>query len=139
MYITYFNGENLRRATLEMKVDHIQITVPKNEESAARAFYREVLGLSELENPPILQQNGGFWLHSGNVDIHVGLEDGVNRRATKAHLALCVEDLEIIRQKLISVGIECKTGSPLPGMDRFECRDPFGNRLEFLVRIGPMK
>jgi len=33
---------------------------------------------------------------------------------------------------LQQAGLETEDGVPIPGMRRFECRDPFGNRLEFL-------
>jgi hypothetical protein len=38
------------------------------------------------------------------------------------------------RERLVAAGFAALDGIPLPGYDRFECRDPFGNRLEF---IGP--
>jgi catechol 2,3-dioxygenase-like lactoylglutathione lyase family enzyme len=120
-----------------MKLDHVQITVPKDQETAARTFYCEILGLSELPKPEILRKNGGFWLGAGGAEVHVGLEDGVNRRATKSHLAFRVTDLDSIKNRLQHAGIEVQTPTILPGIDRFECRDPFGNRLEFLVRKPP--
>jgi len=38
------------------------------------------------------------------------------------------------RERLAAAGFAPFEGIPLPGYDRFECRDPFGDRLEF---IGP--
>lgn len=36
-----------------------------------------------------------------------------------------------MRSRLEKEGIACKDGIPIPGMNRFEIRDPFGNRVEF--------
>jgi hypothetical protein len=38
------------------------------------------------------------------------------------------------KAKLIALGIEVVEGIPIPGYDRFEFRDPFGNRVEFMER-----
>ena len=60
------------------------------------------------------------------------MEDGVNRYATKAHIAYEVSDLEEWKRKLAALGIEVIEGIPLLDHDRFEFRDPFGNRVEFI-------
>ena len=36
------------------------------------------------------------------------------------------------RDKLAAIGVEALESVPIPGFDRFECRDPFGNRMEFI-------
>ncbi|MEW5989490.1 MAG: VOC family protein, partial [Chloroflexota bacterium] len=87
------------------------------------------------EKPDSLQARGGFWLQVGDQQLHVGTEDGVDRRATKAHLAYEVNDLAFWRGRLQTEGIAIGDSIPIPGHDRFECRDPFGNRLEFIQRI----
>src|SRR5262249_32179239 len=43
-------------------IDHVQITVPAGAVAAARAFYRGLLGLREVEKSPTLRGRGGFWL-----------------------------------------------------------------------------
>jgi hypothetical protein len=47
-----------------------------------------------------------------------------------------VNDLRGCREKLQAAGIEPKDGIPIPGYDRFEFRDPFGNRVEFLEQTS---
>ncbi|HEV8068617.1 MAG TPA: VOC family protein [Planctomycetaceae bacterium] len=115
-------------------IDHVQITVPSGQETAARAFYCGVLGLPEIEKPAALKPRGGFWLKVGDRELHVGTEDGVNRRATKAHVAFAVEDLASWRTRLEEQGIALEGGVPIPGCERFEFRDPFGNRVELIER-----
>lgn len=120
---------------LILKVQHAQITVPTGAEIEARKFYCEFLGLREIPKPESLAGRGGFWLEVGAFQIHVGTEDGFDRRRTKAHIAYEVEDLEAWRERLEANGVEILEGVPIPHYSRFEFRDPFGNRVEFLQKI----
>ena len=117
--------------TLEA-LHHVQISIHKGSEDEARAFYKDILGLREIPKPDPLAGRGGFWLELGGTQIHFGTEDGVDRAKTKGHAAYLVKDLEKWRQKLTDAGCEVMNGIPIPGYDRFEFRDPFGNRVEFL-------
>ena len=120
---------------LILRVQHAQITIPVGAEDAARKFYCDVLGLREIPKPEALQTRGGFWLEVGNFQIHIGTEDGFDRTKTKAHIAYEVENLAAWREKLLKNKVEILEGIPIPGYHRFEFRDPFGNRVEFLERI----
>jgi catechol 2,3-dioxygenase-like lactoylglutathione lyase family enzyme len=119
-----------------VRLHHAQITIPKGAEDDCRRFYCGLLGLDEVLKPAALRGRGGFWLQIGETQVHVGTEDGVDRPATKAHLAYEVSDLLAWRTKLEHEGIEILGGIPIPGYERFEFRDPFGNRVEFLQRIS---
>lgn len=118
-----------------LSLHHAQITLPSGAEDAGRRFYCGVLGLPEVPKPETLAGRGGFWVRVGDRDVHVGTEDGVDRAATKAHLAYEVDDLAAWRERLQAEGIAALDGVPIPGFDRFECRDPWGNRLELIQRI----
>ena len=98
-----------------LRLHHAQITAPVGAEAAARQFYCGVLGLPEVPKPESLAGHGGFWLAVGDQQVHVGMEGGVDRAATKAHLAYEVLD-----------------SVPIPGFARFEFRDPFGSRVELI-------
>ncbi len=115
---------------------HAQITIPRKAEAQARQFYCELLGLPEIEKPASLQGRGGFWLQVGTQQVHVGVEDGVERSATKAHLAYQVDDIEAWQKKLQENGIEIGDSIPFAGFKRFEIRDPFGNRVEFIQAVS---
>ncbi|MBX3013051.1 MAG: VOC family protein [Caldilineaceae bacterium] len=117
-------------------IHHVQITVPRHAEKTARAFYCDLLGLPELEKPAALAARGGFWVQVGPLQLHIGTEEGVDRAATKAHVAYLVTDLALWRTRLATHGITILESIPIPGYDRFECRDPFDNRLEFIQAIG---
>ena len=117
-----------------LAIHHVQITIPKGAEDAARDFYCGVLGLREIPKPDELAGRGGFWLEAGDRQIHIGTEDDVERAKSKAHIAYEVEDLEEWRRKLSDSGVAIKDGIQIPDLQRFEFRDPFGNRIEFLER-----
>lgn len=118
-----------------VRLHHAQITIPRGAETQARAFYCDLLGLKEVPKPATLAARGGFWLQLGDLQIHVGTEDGIDRTETKAHLAYQVQDLPRWRQKLEAAGIEIGDSAPIPGHHRFEFRDPFGNRVELIEPV----
>ena len=118
-----------------LKIHHAQITIPKGTEKEARKFYCEFLGLKEVPKPESLQTRGGFWLEIGGFQLHIGTEEGFDRTKTKAHFAYLVEDLESWRKRLENYGINIIEGIAIPEYNRFEFRDPFGNRVEFLAVI----
>lgn len=118
------------------RINHVQITVPKGAEDQARAFYCGVLGLREIAKPESLAGRGGFWLAIGDQQIHVGTEDGFDRLTTKAHVAYEVENVAAWRQRLEANGAQIGDSVPIPGYERFETRDPFGNRIEFIQPTG---
>ncbi|SHM74334.1 VOC family protein [Gracilibacillus kekensis] len=114
---------------------HAQITIPKGAEEEGKQFYCNVLGLEEVEKPESLKGRGGFWLKVGDRDVHVGTEDGFDRRTTKAHLAYLVDNISYWKSVLEQMGIQTIEGAPIPGFDRFEFRDPFGNRVEMIQKL----
>lgn len=122
-------------AMLIKGLHHAQITIPREAEEQARRFYCGLLGLPEIEKPDALKGRGGFWLQVGNRQVHVGTEDGVERQTTKAHLAYEVDDVRAWQAHLQEHDIAILDGVPIPGYDRFEIRDPFGNRIEFIQAL----
>lgn len=114
---------------------HAQITIPKGAEEEGKQFYCNVLGLEEVEKPESLKGRGGFWLKVGDRAVHIGTEDGFDRLTTKAHLAYLVDDISYWKNVLEKKDIQPIEGVPIPGFDRFEFRDPFGNRVEMIQEI----
>ena len=84
---------------------------------------------------PLLFGRGGFWLQVGDRQVHVGTEDGVDHEASKAHLAYAVDNIHAWQTLFHAQGIAILDGVPIPGYARFEIRDPFGNRIEFIQSL----
>jgi catechol 2,3-dioxygenase-like lactoylglutathione lyase family enzyme len=121
-------------------LDHVQVAAPPACEEEARRFYGRFLGLEELAKPPLLAARGGVWFRLGAHELHVGVEDDFTP-ATKAHPAFCVdsgEALEEIAARLQDAGVDVAWADPaeIPGTSRFHVHDPWGNRLELVVRKG---
>lgn len=118
-----------------VSLHHVQLAIPRGREDDARAFFQGILGLPEVPKPPVLANRGGAWFESGEVRIHVGVEDDF-RPARKAHPALVVTDLEAVLTDCRAAGVPIKSGEPLPGFIRAHIEDPFGNRIELMQPIG---
>ncbi len=118
-----------------LRVHHAQITIPTGAENTAREFYCEFLGFREIPKPDSLAGRGGFWVELDTFQIHVGTEEDFDRTKTKAHVAYLVEALDGWREKLENRGVKILDGIPIPRYRRFEFRDPFGNRVEFLEAV----
>ena len=112
-------------------IDHVQLAMPKGEEDAARRFYQGLLGMRELTKPPELAKRGGCWFESGNVQIHLGVEDDF-RPAKKAHPALRCANYAELTSRLHQAGIEIIPDNALPGTTRCYIHDCFGNRIELI-------
>ncbi len=120
------------------RLDHVQIAMPAGEESAARAFYAGILGLSEIPKPPGLAKRGGAWFEGSGFQVHLGVEADFHP-AKKAHPCFRVDDLDRLRQALEDAGVETIPDSEIPGVRRFYASDPFGNRVEFMQEGADQK
>ena len=118
------------------KIHHIQITIPSGTMDLAREFYIDKLGLDEINKPAKLQNRESFWVTLGEVDIHISVEDGEHREATKAHIAYEVDNLDYLIKRLEHLGLEIEEDIiQLPGYKRIHFRDPFGNKVEFIQPV----
>src|SRR5258708_29198737 len=98
---------------------HVQSTVADGQERAAGEFYCKVMGLREIEKPKALKGRGGLWLAVGDLQVHVGVETGADRGATKAHVAYQVTDIAKWRDRLEKAGVTIADSAPIPGFERF--------------------
>ncbi|WP_329228524.1 VOC family protein [Streptomyces canus] len=113
-------------------VNHVQLAAPPGSEDLLRAYYVDVLGMTEIPKPPVLAARGGCWFRAGAVELHLGIEKDF-RPAKKAHPGLEVTDIAAYAARLEAHGATVRWDSGLPGRRRFSSYDPVGNRLEFLV------
>jgi catechol 2,3-dioxygenase-like lactoylglutathione lyase family enzyme len=120
----------------------VQVACPPGGEDAARAYYADGLGLSEVEKPADLRAGGGAWFRaydgSGAVvaELHVGVEEPF-APARKAHPAFVVDDVDVVAARLREQGHEVdeKERGSFEGYVRFHSFDPHGNRVEVLQAL----
>jgi len=113
-------------------IDHVQLAMPAGQEERARAFYRDLLGMSELPKPAELAKRGGCWFASGGVQLHLGVEADF-RPAKKAHPALRCAEFDLLVGRLRLAGVEMVEDANIPGVRRGHLFDPFGNRIELIA------
>jgi catechol 2,3-dioxygenase-like lactoylglutathione lyase family enzyme len=112
-----------------MQLSHINVTMPKGAEDAARTFYAGLLGLREIPKPEPLRGRGGVWFDAGGLDIHVSVEESRGGPDNYRHFGLECADVEGVRSRLLAARVATEDGRPAP-WKRFFVRDPFGNRIE---------
>jgi catechol 2,3-dioxygenase-like lactoylglutathione lyase family enzyme len=112
-------------------VHHVPLAMPRGEQAAARAFFVDVLGMTEIDKPAVLAARGGVWFGAGGVERHLDVEDDV-RPAGKAHPGIVVNDLTALVEHRAGAGHNMHGDRNFPGFRRAYAHDPFGNRLEFL-------
>ena len=86
-----------------LRLDHVQLAMPKGGEAQAREFYQDVLGLNEVEKPSNLRKRGGCWFESQEIKVHLGVETDFHP-ARKAHPAFLVRDLAHLVERLARAG-----------------------------------
>ncbi|MFF7232809.1 VOC family protein [Streptomyces sioyaensis] len=125
-------------------LDHIQLAAPPGTEDALRAYYADLLGMTEVPKPPALAARGGWgspllersrelggWFEAGTARLHLGIEADF-RPARKAHPGIRVHGIDAFAARLTAAGATVTWDDALPGHRRFYSVDPAGNRLEFL-------
>lgn len=113
------------------RLHHMQIAMPTDAEPQARAFYVDVLGMTEVPKPAAMAVRGGAWFRAGGVELHLGAEDGF-RPDRKGHPGILVDDLDDVAARLTGADVPVRWDDDFPGFRRIYAHDPFGNRMEFL-------
>ena len=113
-------------------IHHASVLVTDLEASAV--FYESLLGLSPCERPG--KPFEGRWYQAGNQQIHLivsanmGLGHIDSYPGTQRHIALMVDDLPGLTDKLQQAGVSCtasRSGRPVTF-----CYDPDGNVFELI-------
>ena len=129
-----------------MRLHHVQVSCPPGGEAAARAFYADGLGLTEVSKPPALAGRGGCWFRAYDdvgmvtAEVHVGVEEPFVP-ARRAHLALVLEDVAALDRLAARLGaadhlVDQSERDTFPGHARFHAFDPHGNRVEVLAPLS---
>jgi IS30 family transposase len=83
---------------------HVQLAIPPGTEQQAREFYSGVLGMTELQKPPVLASRGGCWFRAGGWEIHLGVESPF-MPARKAHPGVLVQRIDSLAARLEAAGV----------------------------------
>ena len=113
------------------QIQHCSLVVHNLERAAA--FYRDVLGLTEIEIPSTFKPAGlqVRWFRLGSQQIHL-LLGTENVPDSQHHLALQVDDAQAARSWMKELGINVEEAVLIPGADRFFIRDPDYNLIEII-------
>lgn len=114
-----------------MYLHHVQLAIPPGAEDVARGFWLDLVGFHEIPKPEALTGRGGLWVRSGDVEIHLGIEEPFTP-AGKAHPAIVIEHLDALTTTLDANGRPASEDSDICGHRRVHVNDPFGNRIEFM-------
>ena len=125
------NGSCGRYASL--KLQHVSIGIAGDGADAARGFYGELLRLDERPVPPGVDPTRFIWYRVGEgLDLHLHVLTFDDPAPERAHFCLVVdEDLDELRSRIESAGIETRDPTVWTGRPCFYCRDPFRNLIEF--------
>ena len=126
-----------RRSAKVMRLTHVNITIPKGGEDAARSFYSGLLGLREIPKPEAIRGRGGVWFDAGGLDLHLSVEEHRAGPDTYRHFGLESADVSGLRARLKAASVAIDDGRPAP-WQRFFVSDPFGNRIE-IHELGAMR
>jgi hypothetical protein len=110
----------------------VQLAAPPGSEEEARYFYGELLGMEEVPKPPRLVKRGGVWFVSGEVKIHIGIDQDF-RAARKAHPALRCTDYDGLLARLRAANVDVDELNDIPNVRRAHVDDPFGNKIELMA------
>ena len=113
------------------QIQHCSLVVESLERAAA--FYRDVLGLTEIQIPSTFKPAGlkVRWFCLGSQQIHL-LEGHENQPNAQHHIALQLDDAKAARVWMKAKGVEIQETVLIPGADRFFFRDPDDNLIEII-------
>ena len=113
------------------RIQHCSLVVQNLDRAAA--FYRDVLGLTEIEIPSTFKPAGlnVRWFRLGSQQIHIllGIE---NQPSSQQHMALQVDNAQAARLWMKEKGIDIEETILIPNADRFFVRDPDSNLIEII-------
>ncbi len=115
-----------------LRLQHTSIPMPNDGHEAARAFFGEALGMTEVKPPSALDHMRLVWFKAGpdGHEVHVFADPVMSRKSTSQHLCLQVDDVEAYRKRLADHGVKIEETIEIPTRPRFFVHDPFNNQIE---------
>lgn len=118
------------------RLQHANVVIPRGTTEENAAFYERVLGLRRIPKPAGLDQRGAWFDVDGYAQVHLSERDG--ERHPDAHVALVVDDLRGVLDRVADAGAPWTEQEDVFGGRRGFTRDPAGNRVELLERSGSL-
>lgn len=115
-----------------VRLQHTTIPMPLGANEEARRFYGGLLGLPEKPVPSSLPADRIVWFAVGDDgdELHILAEEEFEPSTNGQHLCFVVDDLEAVRQSLVSDDVQIGAEPEIRNRPRFSFRDPFGNKVE---------
>jgi len=110
-------------------LDHVNVTTPEELEEEVVTWYRECLGLEQLEKPEGTHESGA-WFRAGDHEIHIALDEHNPPRV--AHFGIVTDNYSAVIDRLRGAGCHIEQAREIVGRHRFFTRDPAGNRIEII-------
>ena len=113
------------------RIQHCSLVVQNLDRAAA--FYRDILGLTEIAIPSTFKPAGlnVRWFRLGSQQIHI-LLGTENQPSSQQHMALQVDDAHAARLWMQEKSIDIEETILIPNADRFFVRDPDSNLIEII-------
>jgi len=113
------------------RIQHCSLVVQNLDR--ATAFYRDILGLTEIAIPSTFKPAGlnVRWFRLGSQQIHILLSTE-NPPPGQQHMALQVDDAQAARLWMKEKGIDIEETILISNADRFFVRDPDSNLIEII-------
>jgi catechol 2,3-dioxygenase-like lactoylglutathione lyase family enzyme len=122
-----------------MRLQHVGVTFPPGQADVIRAFYVDVVGLTEMAVPPEVADEGWVWFATRDegIELHFIPRPVPPDPERVHHFCLQTDDLDGLRSRLSRFGSETfAAGSEIHGRERLFVRDPVGNLVEFVEFVS---
>ena len=116
-----------------LALEHVSITSPEDLEDDVVSWYRDTLGLEQMDKLEGARDKGA-WFRIGDQQVHVQVDE--HNPPKVSHFGLVVDDFEEVVSRLRAGGHHIEQARPMSGRKRFFTRDPAGNRIEIIKIEG---
>jgi catechol 2,3-dioxygenase-like lactoylglutathione lyase family enzyme len=127
-----------------VRYHHVNYGISRANIAAARRFYGELLGLTEIPPVPDPTRTRLIWFQVESQQLHLAIRDSVAPEKGR-HIALHVLDLEDLVNRLAASGVPLQQQASGQFWGRREdtskfafCFDPDGNRIELVETVDPV-
>ena len=121
-----------------LRLQHTSIPMPGNGHAAARSFFGEMLGMTEVLPPSTLDRAKLVWFKAGQDEheVHLFVDDSMSNQSVAQHLCLQVDDVHAFRERATAHGVKVVETIAIHNRPRFFVHDPFNNMIEIVQITG---